>query len=112
MTDTVHFLMVYDLVEQSLIREEPYADASDALEAYYALEREYLDKADQYEIVLVGADSIETVRQTHASYFDGKASRVSTLIRSLEELTERVEKIETTAVALTKAAKAGQASQQ
>ena len=103
MTDTVHFLMVYDLVEQSLVEETPYAEASDALEAYYALEREYLGKADQYEIVLVGADSIETVRQTHASYFSGKASRVSTLIRSLEDLTERVERIETTAMALTKA---------
>ena len=95
--------MVYDLIEQSLVREDPYSDAADALEAYYALEREYLGKADQYEIVLVGADSIETVRQTHASYFSGKTSRVSELIRSLEQLTERVEKIETTAVALEEA---------
>jgi hypothetical protein len=36
---------------------------------YSAKEEEYRDRKD-IEIVLVGSDSIETVRMTHANYFD------------------------------------------
>lgn len=38
---------------------------------YARLEREHMDKADRVEIVLIGSDSLETVKVTHANYFDG-----------------------------------------
>lgn len=45
-----------------------------ALEAYAAKEVEHRDDRS-VEIVLIGSDSIETVRLTHANYFDGTARR-------------------------------------
>lgn len=30
-----------------------------------------MDKADRVEIVLIGSDSLETVKVTHANHFDG-----------------------------------------
>jgi vacuolar-type H+-ATPase subunit F/Vma7 len=65
----VHFLLVYDLTQQMLVKQEEFADGDEAAAAYAALEREYSGRKD-LEIVLVGADSIETIRQTHAHYFD------------------------------------------
>jgi hypothetical protein len=38
---------------------------------YARLEREHLNRADGVEIVLIGSDSLETVKVTHANYFDG-----------------------------------------
>lgn len=63
-----HFLLVYDLNEQKLIRSDEYADSQAATTAYAALEQEYAGNRD-VEIVLVGADSIDTIRRTHAHYF-------------------------------------------
>lgn len=64
-----HFLLIYDLSAQQLVRQEEFADADEAVAAYAAAEREFGERS-QLEIVLVGADSIETIRQTHAHYFD------------------------------------------
>ena len=41
--------------------------------AYAATEEEYRDRR-AIEIVLIGSDSIETVRMTHANYFDGSVA--------------------------------------
>ena len=45
-----------------------------ALEAYAETEREYRDRPDHedFEIVLVGADSRETLEQTHSRYFESR----------------------------------------
>lgn len=64
-----HFLLVYDLGVQRLISQREFADGNEAATAYAALEREYQGRKD-LEIVLVGADSIETIKRTHAHYFD------------------------------------------
>lgn len=64
-----HFLLVYDLVAQRLIKQQEFSDGDEAATAYAALEREYKGR-DDLEIVLVGADSIETIMRTHAHYFD------------------------------------------
>lgn len=69
-----HFLLVFDHLAGKLVRCEPFDDAREALEAYSATERENEGK-DHLEIVLIGSDSIETVRQTHSNYFDGLVSR-------------------------------------
>ncbi|MGA9377029.1 MAG: hypothetical protein ACSLE7_03610 [Mycobacterium sp.] len=41
------------------------------MKAYADKEREHLDSSDSIEIVLIGSDSLETVKLTHANYFDG-----------------------------------------
>lgn len=68
----VHFLLVYDRSQQRLVFEQPYADPTEALRAYEEMEERHRHETDK-EIVLVGADSIETVRLTHGNYFDGES---------------------------------------
>jgi chromosome segregation and condensation protein ScpB len=68
-----HFLLVYDLARQELVRQLEFHDGDEAAAAYRELEGEYRGRSD-LEIVLVGADSIETIKQTHAHYFERVAS--------------------------------------
>jgi hypothetical protein len=68
----IHFLLVYDFTKQRLVYEGRFDDAEEAGTEYARLEAEYRGNPD-YEIVLVGADSIETIRTTHGHYFDGDA---------------------------------------
>jgi hypothetical protein len=66
-----HFLLVFDHGSGTLLDVGDFGhDATKATAAYAAKEREYETRAD-IEIVLIGSDSIETVRLTHANYFDG-----------------------------------------
>ncbi len=71
----LHFLLVYDLNRRELLEQEPYDDAEEAAAAYADAEAKYRGR-DDLEVVLVGADSIETIRRTHAHYFD-KSGTVS-----------------------------------
>ncbi len=65
-----HFLLVYDVALGEAVVEEFGTDYEAALEAYAQREREYRERgAIEADIVLVGADSLETVRKTHSSYF-------------------------------------------
>lgn len=68
---TVHFLLVYSHKEQRLVRQEEFKDSAKATSAYTAAEREHLGSED-YEIVLIGSDSIETIMKTHGHYFAGE----------------------------------------
>ncbi len=68
-----HFLLVYDLGAQHLIDQQEFDDGDEAAAAYAALERRNQGRND-LEIVLVGADSIETIMRTHAHYFDAVAT--------------------------------------
>lgn len=65
---TVHFLLVYSLREGKLVAQEEFTDAVTATSAYTARERQFRN-TDDFEIVLVGSDSIETVMKTHGHYF-------------------------------------------
>lgn len=69
----VHFLLVYDRGLQKLVRQVPFSDSGAAVSAYEDAEAKYRDRRDM-EIVLVGADSIETVMLTHGNYFDASPS--------------------------------------
>jgi hypothetical protein len=64
----VHFLLVYDRKLQKLVFEHAYKDPAEALQAYEEMEEKHRDKRHM-EIVLVGADSIETVQLTHGNYW-------------------------------------------
>lgn len=66
-----HFLLVYDHKSDELVRVVEFGeDVEQATEAYAKMEAEYsLDAA--VDIVLVGSDSLETVKVTHRNYFTG-----------------------------------------
>lgn len=68
-----HFLLVFDHGKDELITAEDFGgNVEEATEAYSKMEKKY---ADNYaiDIVLVGSDSLETVKSTHANYFAGRA---------------------------------------
>ncbi|MGH8973861.1 MAG: hypothetical protein ACRD0C_11745 [Acidimicrobiia bacterium] len=66
-----HFLLVFDHQQGGLIETHEFGEDADmAVTAYAAKEAEYRGRK-LVEIVLVGSDSFETVRLTHANYFDG-----------------------------------------
>jgi len=67
--DLNHFLVVYRI---SLAHAEVTSFGHDyevAVDAYSLAEAEHRDDAD-VEVVLLGSDSIETLRRTHSSYFE------------------------------------------
>jgi hypothetical protein len=70
----IHFLLVYDRQQGKLVHQRPFTDSAEAVAAYEAMEEEYGDAARHMEIVLVGADSLETVMLTHGNYFDAQPS--------------------------------------
>jgi hypothetical protein len=63
-----HFLLVYDARSRSVSVEDLGEDADAAAQRYGEVEMEY-EKRSGFEVVLIGADSLETIRQTHAHYF-------------------------------------------
>lgn len=66
--DVVHFLLVYSFTERRLIDQDEFHDANEATAAYAKAEAKYRGN-DKVEIVLVGAESIETIMATHGHYF-------------------------------------------
>lgn len=69
-----HFLLVFDHEQGKLIDQVDFGTDSDkALAQYSKKEREHQDDR-LIEIVLIGSDSIDTVRLTHANYFDGSVA--------------------------------------
>ncbi len=68
-----HFLFVYDRRADRLISNECYGgDAKKATTEYRAAEILYAGKP-WIDIVLIGSDSLETIKQTHRTYFEGEA---------------------------------------
>ncbi len=68
----IHFLLVYDVKEQRLVSQDSFDNANVATAEYAKAEAEHrFDKG--FEIVLVGADSIETIMRTHGHYFEERA---------------------------------------
>lgn len=70
-----HFLLVFDHGKNELIDTIEFGnDAASATQEYGAMEKKYRDSA-LIDIVLVGSDSIETVKVTHSIYFTGTSER-------------------------------------
>lgn len=65
----VYFLLVYSFDTNELVYQEECGDREAAIAAYDAMERQYRGTLDRFEVVLIGADSIETVMKTHGHYF-------------------------------------------
>jgi hypothetical protein len=69
-----HFLLVFDHQQGKLILEEHFGtNGQRALDAYQVMEMQHRHDL-HIDIVLIGSDSIETVRLTHANYYTGKAA--------------------------------------
>lgn len=73
MTSTQWFLFIYDRHTDQLRELIKYGtNHGAALQAYSAVELQYLDKP-WMDIVLIGAESLDTIRATHSTYFDDGA---------------------------------------
>lgn len=73
-----HFLVSYDLVTEKT-KVESFGNDYDAAQAAYAEAEQANAEDEKLDIVLLSADSLETIKQTHSSYFNGSS-------RHLEEL--------------------------
>ena len=72
MSKIQHFLLVFDHARAELVDVVEFgSNAQAAMDAYATKERQHLGSGDNIEIVLIGSDSLETVKLTHANYFDG-----------------------------------------
>jgi hypothetical protein len=67
-TESSYFLLVYNKSSGELEIEEFAADADRAAAEYGQRERRFRDRSE-IEVVLVGADSLDTVKKTHSHYF-------------------------------------------
>jgi hypothetical protein len=90
MTDpTNYFILTYHLDTQEVTVEDFGADDDSAAAAYSEREHEHRDDA-LVEVVMVGADSLETVRKTHSHYFAERAAdAVSEFERELVLMLDR-----------------------
>jgi len=72
-TKIQHFILVFDRHAGHLLSQLEFGtQAKAAVEKYEDLEEQYRHEPHM-DIVLVGSDSIDTVKVTHANYFDGTA---------------------------------------
>ncbi len=74
-----HFLVSYDLATGKTKVESFRTDYDSAQTAYAEAERENADD-EKLDIVLLSADSLETIKQTHSSYFSGDSRRLEELL--------------------------------
>ena len=77
-----HFLLIYDRRKDRLMSHESFGEDVDAaMTAYRAAEIEYQSRPEM-DIVLVGAESLETIKVTHSTYFTESAARLLDEIRA------------------------------
>jgi hypothetical protein len=64
-----HFLLIYDVANRTLMEAvDVGGNARKAADTYSEYEERYRGR-DGFEIVLIGADSLDTIRVTHSHYF-------------------------------------------
>lgn len=73
MTTITRYLLIYDHDLDRLVAA-PRAfhgdeQATAALDAYDQTEIDYADRRDRYEVLLVGAESLDSVKATHGRFF-------------------------------------------
>ena len=72
-SDIKHFLVIYD-INAGNAEVRPFGTDYDAAQvAYEKVEQEMRDRSD-FDVVLLSADSLETIKRTHSSYFDTRES--------------------------------------
>jgi len=68
-----YFLIVFDLDRQELVSHEQFDDRERAMIAYAEAEEQHRGDRN-LEIVLIGADTLETIQRTHSNYFAVRSS--------------------------------------
>ena len=69
-----HYILIYDHGQQRLLQTLDFGNrGGEAAKKYAEYEQQYQDQKG-IEIVLVGADSLDTIRATHAHYFSDSAA--------------------------------------
>jgi hypothetical protein len=63
-----HWLIVYDRSQGELLRCCEFSDSQEALRERFAVERDNREKS-WLEIVVLGGNSLETIKSTHSRYF-------------------------------------------
>jgi hypothetical protein len=66
-----HFLVTYDPANRKTTVREFGTDYDAALDGYQLAEQQA--RGTKLDVVLLSADSLETVKQTHSSYFEPKS---------------------------------------
>lgn len=80
-----HYLLVFDHAVGALAEDViEFTDVEEAVAAYEQAEARF-EKADRVEVVLIGSDSLDTVRATHGNYFDGTAALARALVDILRD---------------------------
>lgn len=85
---TSYFFLSFRGADRSVSVEDFGADEAAATDAYSALERT-LGDAGQVEVVLVGADSLETIRKTHSHYFTADEDVLTSVEKNLLAIASR-----------------------
>lgn len=85
-----HFVLIFDRRSGRVLREEEFTDARAAMYERFAAERLHRGNPD-VEVVVLGAESAEALRNTHARYFQDVAAltrRGVTLVRAARRITQ------------------------
>lgn len=68
-----HFLFIYDRKQDRSISVDEFGeDVDEAVIAYRAAEILYANEP-WIDIVLIGSNSLQTIRKTHSTYFEGQS---------------------------------------
>lgn len=70
-----YFLLIYDLKTRS-VEVKPFDQDFEAAAAEYSMMEERHHDDSHIEVVLVGADSIETIHKTHSHYFEDASKEI------------------------------------
>lgn len=76
-----HFLVIYDPATGET-KVQGFGTDYDAAQLAYAEAEQASGMETKLDIVLLSADSLETIKQTHSSYFDGGHRRLGELLPS------------------------------
>ena len=84
-----HFLLIYDRAAGLQVEvREIGTDSSGAVAAYQEVEREFTHNP-RMDVVLVGSDSLDTVRVTHSNYFDEGVATLEQVEQFLRSVSSR-----------------------
>lgn len=76
-TKIQHFILIFDRQARRLVEQIDFGNrAAAAVTRYGEIEALYWDQPHM-DIVLVGSDSIDTIKVTHANYFEDDTSVMS-----------------------------------
>jgi hypothetical protein len=76
-----HFLVIFDPAIGAA-QVQPFGTDYDAAQAAYAEAEQANGIETKLDIVLLSADSLETIKQTHSSYFNSTGNQLGQLLPS------------------------------